>query len=255
MTEPRDDFHDLPILAELGSDLRHAARLVDEREGSTPPRHAAHGDRARRRFQWLTRRPALAATAVLIVVALPLALTAGLSSDPVDRGARQGAERATTAAGEAGALASGTGPEEAWVLTARGSACVGLELAGQPLATTGCSGDATRDSAAAGAEDRGALQSEAARPPRVNIAVVNGSRDGFVFGTVPGTTARVRVTIGDGEPITVPARAMGAPGAGGQAKAFVAAVDKPIPPRARVEVIAFDDQGGVVARDRVASSP
>ncbi|CAA9472327.1 MAG: hypothetical protein AVDCRST_MAG69-181 [uncultured Solirubrobacteraceae bacterium] len=255
MADHRDGFHDLPILAELGSDLHRAAGQADEREASVPSRKATQGDGGRRRSQWLTRRPALMAAAVLILVALPIALTAGLSGTSSDREAGQGAEQVTSAAGEAGALARGTGPEEAWVLSAREAGCVGLDLAGRPAATTACSRESDQESAAAGAEDRGALRPEAARTPAGDIAVVNGSRDGFVFGIVPDTAVSVRVTIGDGGPITAPVRAMSTQGAGAEAKTFVAAVDEPIPPRARVTVIALDDRGGVVARHRTGRSP
>ena len=249
MADPRDDFHDLPILAELGADLRRAAGQSDERERPARSRHASDKHLARRRSQRLTRRPALVAAAVLILAGLPIALTAGLSSESLDRVSGQGAGQATTAAGVDELLASGTGPEEAWVLSAQGNGCLVLELAGQSLATTDCSGS-ERDSAAA----RGALQAEAARPA-ADIAVVNGSRDGFVFGTVPDTTARVRVTVGDRAPITVPARAMNPQGTETGVKAFVAAVDERVPPRTPVIMLGTDRRGKVTARYRIARSP
>lgn len=259
MADRHRSFPDLPILDELGEDLHRAARRADERERSAPSRGAGRiRARVDRRLRWPSIRLALVATAAMVLVVLPVVVVVRAGNDPAERDAAQGGRAAATAAsGGEVVLASGTGPDEAWQLSARGGSCVALEIGGESRAYAGCDGRGDPDSAASGAEDRSAPQLEAADPAQIDVSVTNGSRDGFVFGRVSETAARVRVTVGEHTPVTVPSRRAidRRGGAELEGKVFVAALDDRIALDARVKVAALDAQGRVVARSRFMRPP
>jgi hypothetical protein len=252
MADPTDDFSGLPILDELGDELHRAARRTEEGERSTRSRGGVSSRRGLSGgFRWPAMRPALLATTALLVLALPVILAVRMSGDPASRNAAQNPSAGAAATRDASALVSGTGPEETWTLSALEGGCVALEVAGDTLARTPCHDDTTRESTGSAAGPRGALEAEATAPSEFDATAVNGSRDGFVFGTVPKTVARVRVTLGGEAQVTVPARSVTVPGAEGERRVFVAALDDRITPDAPVRVAALDERDGVVAQSRL----
>lgn len=235
MSDSQKDFPDLPVMEELGVQLEAAAAREDAAaaaQSRAPKRNRS------RPAGWLTgrRRPVTWAALVVLAVAalaIPVALLSSSGSPPTDRS--PGVENDAT-------IARGSGPQDAWALTlvpAQDATCLQLNIGGttEPAAQT-CIKDPAADPS-------GRPPAMASRPP-VDFAVANGPQDGFVFGTVTSTAAKVRVSAVEQQGTTDAQTASGRLAQEG-VKVFVASFDEPLDPTKPVEVVALDQQGDVIA--------
>lgn len=237
MSNSPKDFPDLPIIEELGVQLQAAAAREDTTARAVQSR--APKRKWSRPSGWLTGRLRPVAWAALVVLAvaalaIPVALFTSSSSPPTDRS--RGVENDA-------AIARGSGPQDPWALTLnpeRDRSCLQLKIGGttEPGAQT-CINDPAADSP-------NRPPAMASRPP-VDFAVTNGPQDGFVFGTVTSTAAKVQVSAGEQQG-TTDARTPSARLAQEGLKVFVAGLDEPLDPTKTVEVVALDQQGDVVGR-------
>ena len=238
MSDWQGSFPDLPVMEELGVQLEAAAARDD---ANRPPVQSRGPKRKRSRPSgWHTGRrrlvlwPALVALAVAAVV-IPVALLTSSSSPPTNPS--PGVEN------DDAAVARGSGPQDAWALTlvpAQDGTCLQLRIGAttEPGAQTCINGPA--------ADSLGDPPAMASRPP-VDFGVTNGPQDGFVFGTVTSTAAKVRVSAGEQEVTTGAKTASGRFGQEGL-KVFVASFDEPLDAANAIEVVALDQQGDVIAR-------
>lgn len=237
MSDWQQAFPDLPVMQELGVQLEEAVARDDANRTPVPSREPERKRSLPSGGLSGRLRPALWPVLVVLAVAalaIPVALLTSSSSPPTNPS--PGVENDAT-------IARGSGPQDAWALTlvpAQDGSCLQLKIGGttEPGAQT-CLDDPAADSS-------GRPPAMASRPP-VDFAVKNGPQDGFVFGTVTSTAAKVRVSVGEQEVTTGAKTAGGRLGQEGL-KVFVAGFDEPLAAASAIEVVGLDQQGDVIAR-------
>jgi hypothetical protein len=208
-------------------------RLGDELERAFAVAERAENAKRRRRRRW---RVAVL-TAVLVVIPPGAIATRsiwepGPSTDDPEH----------PRGGMPAVLLEGSGPAERWRLTAfsgpRGT-CLLLGL---------LSGSATKTESCAPPNPR---------PGTVEMNLINGAQDSFVYGAVRPEVARVVVEAGGRRqvvsPLAPPPEALRRADLEPDFKVYIAAFDEPIDPAAGLRVRALDANGDVVGRFRLGS--